>query len=156
VQVTAKGMPMRSRWTVLLAGTALTALLAGCAGTPSEPTRGTVDAPRTIEMTMTDQLRFDPDQITVKAGETVRFVVENPTTLEHDFTIGDEHAQAEHAAEMSHGHAMMHDDPNAILVPPGETGELVYTFGEPGELLIGCHVGGHYDAGMRATIVVEE
>jgi uncharacterized cupredoxin-like copper-binding protein len=147
---------MRSRWSALFVGAALTALLAGCAGTPSEPALGTVDAPRTIEIAMTDQLRFDPDQITVKAGETIRFVVENPTPLEHDFTIGDEHAQAEHAAEMMDDHGMMHDDPNAILVPPGETGELVYTFGEPGELLIGCHVGGHYDAGMVANIVVEE
>jgi uncharacterized cupredoxin-like copper-binding protein len=106
-------------------------------------------------MTMTDDLRFEPEQVTVQAGETIRFVVENPTALEHEFVIGDEHEQEEHAAEMM-GDGMMHDDPNAIAVPAGETRDLVYTFGEAGELLIGCHVDGHYEAGMRGTIVIGE
>lgn len=142
---------MRPRLTAFPVAAALIALLAGCAGT----TPGTSDAPRTIEVTMTDALRFDPERITVTAGETIRFVVENPTALEHEFVIGDEHEQAEHAAEMM-GDGMMHDEPNAVAVGTGQTEELVYTFDEPGELLIGCHVDRHYDAGMRGTIVVEE
>lgn len=142
---------MRPRWTAFPVAAALLALLAGCAGTAP----GTSAAPRTIEVTMTDALRFDPERITVTAGETIRFVVENPTALEHEFVIGDEHEQAEHAAEMM-GDGMMHDEPNAVAVGTGQTEELVYTFDEPGELLIGCHVDRHYDAGMRGTIVVEE
>ncbi|HEX7173009.1 MAG TPA: hypothetical protein VF365_10425 [Candidatus Limnocylindria bacterium] len=31
-----------------------------------------------------------------------------------------------------------------------------HTFDEPGELLIGCHVDGHYDAGMRGTFLAEK
>lgn len=142
---------MRPRWTAFPVAAALLALLAGCAGT----TPGTSDAPRTIEVAMTDALRFDPERITVTAGETIRFVVENPTALEHEFVIGDEHEQAEHAAEMM-GEGMMHDEPNAVSVGAGQIEELVYTFDEPGELLIGCHVDRHYDAGMRGAIVVEE
>jgi uncharacterized cupredoxin-like copper-binding protein len=142
---------MRPRLTTFPVAAALVVLLAGCAGT----TPGTSDAPRTIEVTMTDELRFDPEQITVSAGETIRFVVENPTTLEHEFVIGDEHEQEEHAAEMM-GDGMMHDESNAVAVGPGQTEELIYTFDEPGELLIGCHVDRHYEAGMRGTIVVEE
>lgn len=130
---------------------ALIAVLAGCSGTAP----GTSDAPRAIEVTMTDALRFDPERITVTAGETIRFVIENPTELEHEFVIGDEREQAEHAAGMMDDD-MMHGEANAIAVGPGETEELVYTFDGPAQLLIGCHVDRHYDAGMRGTIVVEE
>ena len=37
----------------------------------------------------------------------------------------------------------------------GETKTLVYTFNEVGELEYGCHVPGHYEAGMKGDIIVE-
>lgn len=49
---------------------------------------------------------------------------------------------------------MSHDDPNGIAVKPGETKELTFTFPESGEVLAGCHVAGHYDGGMKASITV--
>ena len=42
-----------------------------------------------------------------------------------------------------------------ILVAAGESKELSYTFAERGTTLAGCHVHGHYPAGMRAVITVE-
>jgi uncharacterized cupredoxin-like copper-binding protein len=145
---------MRLSYRVALAAAVIAALLAACAAEPQGSTPGTSEAPRTIEMTMNDQLRFVPDRTTVAVGETIRFVVTNSGVLEHEFVIGDEHEQEEHAAEMMDG-GMMHDEANAMSVPAGETRELVFTFHEPGELLIGCHVDGHYDAGMVARIIVE-
>ncbi|MGI8658973.1 MAG: cupredoxin domain-containing protein [Candidatus Limnocylindria bacterium] len=134
-------------------------LLAACAGGTTNP--GTEGAPRVIGVTMTDGLRFDPAELVVTAGETVRFEVTNPTSLEHDFVIGDETEQEHHGEEMMGGDAMiggdamMHDEENAVSLAPGETKELVYSFGDEGELLIGCHVDGHYAAGMMGTISVE-
>ena len=128
------------------------ALLAACGAGQGAP--GTSDAPRTIEIAMTDQLRFDPDRVTVADGETIRFVVTNPTAIDHEFVIGDEHEQAEHGDEMM-ANGMMHDEANAIAVAPGETEELVYTFTEAGDFLMGCHVDGHYEVGMVGHIVVE-
>lgn len=110
--------------------------------------------PRTIEVIMSDELRFDPDAIAVSAGETVRFVVTNSGQIVHEFYIGDEAAQAAHEEEMRAG-GMQHDDPSGISVEPGQTGELEFTFEEAGELLIGCHEPGHYDGGMMATVTVE-
>jgi uncharacterized cupredoxin-like copper-binding protein len=49
---------------------------------------------------------------------------------------------------------MAHDEPEGIGVDPGQTRELVYTFAEAGESIAGCHVVGHYAAGMKATIAV--
>jgi uncharacterized cupredoxin-like copper-binding protein len=50
------------------------------------------------------------------------------------------------------GHNM--EDGDALLLEPGDTGELTHTFDEAGEILIGCHLPGHYEAGMKSTITV--
>lgn len=48
----------------------------------------------------------------------------------------------------------MGDDADGIGLPAGATKTLTYTFGQPGTLLYGCHVSGHYQAGMKGTITV--
>ncbi|MGH2533434.1 MAG: heavy metal translocating P-type ATPase [Thermomicrobiales bacterium] len=113
---------------------------------------------RTITIEANDQFRFDPAEITVEEGETIAFVLTNTGQLPHELVIGDEEVQAEHEAEMADVHGMdeIGDNPYAVEVHAGDTATLVYTFDEPGTLLIGCHVPGHYDAGMRGTITVTE
>ena len=136
--------------------TALLFALAACAGptaTGSEPTSAPAGGERTIEVLATDALRFEPAAITVRAGERVRFVVRNTGTVDHEFYVGDEAAQEEHEQEMAGG-GMMHGDPNGVEVPAGEAAELEMTFDAPAELLIGCHVPGHWPA-MKATLTVE-
>ena len=117
------------------------------------------DADRTIEIEVGNELVFRPDSATVSNGETVTFRITNTGTLEHDFLLGDEEAQEEHEAEMMEmmesGEEMEHSDPNAVAVPAGETAELTWHFTEPGTVLFGCHVTGHYAAGMKGTITVE-
>jgi uncharacterized cupredoxin-like copper-binding protein len=128
----------------------------------SEIVAGTEAAPREIPIAMTDGLRFDPETIAVTAGETVRFVLDNPTAAPHDFTIGDADAQQHHAEEMAAGMTHGHDAvaegslPGAVSIAPGEMVEVLATFDELGarESLIGCHVPGHWEAGMRGSIVV--
>ncbi len=123
-------------------------------GEPAEA----ADADRVIEMTAHDDFSFDPDQITVTAGETITFRVTNVGNLVHDFTLGDEAAQDEHEeemAEMTENGEMAHDEPNVLSLPPGETHELTWHFTEPGTVLIGCHEIGPYAGGMMATITVE-
>jgi uncharacterized cupredoxin-like copper-binding protein len=106
-----------------------------------------------IEVALTDGLRIEPVTMTVPMGVAVTFVVTNAGVLEHEFYLGDEMAQADHDLEMAAG-GMAHDDPEGIAVDPGETRELTYTFSEAGETVAGCHVIGHYAAGMRAVITV--
>ena len=137
----------------LATAAALVLVLAACGGTDSSP--GTVDAPRNVAITMTDGLRFEPDRVRVEAGETIRFQVSNPTSIEHEMIIGDEHEQAHHGEEMMEG-ADMHDSPSAVFLAPGGSKELTMTFMDAGELLMGCHVDGHYGAGMVGVITVED
>jgi uncharacterized cupredoxin-like copper-binding protein len=114
---------------------------------------------RTFQVEASDTMRFIPGEITVQEGETIAFVVTNSGEAEHEFVIGDEEVQQEHEAEMAESGGEMedeHGDEAEVEVAPGETATLVYTFDEPGELLYGCHVPGHYAAGMVGTITVEE
>ena len=126
---------------------------------------------RTINVTLRDNV-FEPNEIAVKAGETIRFVIANKGELIHEFNIGTAEMHAAHQKEMTmmqdmgvldgnridygkmksmdmgHGKMMKHDDPNSALLEPGKTAELVWTFPKPGKLELACNVPGHYEAGM--------
>jgi uncharacterized cupredoxin-like copper-binding protein len=152
---------MKSRLLALLP--AIVMLVAACSSSgasPSasgaEPSAASAEAAATrIDVALTDELRMEPSSMTVPAGVPVTFVITNTGAIEHEFVLGDEEAQAEHEAEMAAG-GMRHDEPDAVAVAPGQSKELTYTFAEPGETLAGCHVAGHYDVGMKATITVTE
>lgn len=112
-------------------------------------------ADRVIEITASDDFRFDPASIEIATGETVTFRVTNTGAIPHDFTLGDEMTQQAHAEEMEEMAGMtMPDEPNAMVLAPGETRELTWHFTQPGSLMIGCHQTGHYAAGMIGHITV--
>jgi uncharacterized cupredoxin-like copper-binding protein len=117
---------------------------------------GSGSGTRTVAVRMFDDMRYDPAEFDVFAGDTVRFEVTNSGRVRHEFFVGDHAAHAAHAAEMREGgHAdEAHDNPAAVRVEPGETGVLEYTFPDTGQLLAGCHEPGHYEAGMVAPIIV--
>lgn len=151
-----------------VAAIAVGLLVAGCGGgkTSSTTTSGSLGSPadaakatRTVMIQATDALRFQPDQVQVKVGETITFAVTDTGKMPHDFVIGGDSAQSQHEKEMrdmSSGGSMtaMHDDANAIHLAPGETKQLTWTFDKAGTTLYGCHEAGHYAAGMKGTITV--
>jgi uncharacterized cupredoxin-like copper-binding protein len=109
---------------------------------------------RTIEVKMLDTMRFSPERIELRQGETVRFVVRNDGAQMHEFVIGTQQANDKHAAMMLKFPNMEHDEPYMAHVPPGKTGEIVWTFNRPGEFSFACLIAGHYQAGMVGTIKV--
>lgn len=141
-----------------------------------EPAKATAST-RTVQVKLIDNA-FEPETIRVKAGETVRFVITNTGQLLHEFNIGTAAMHAEHQKEMAMmaehgmitatgidqqrmkmdhsnmpgGHAMKHDDPNSVLVAPGEKKELVWKFTKATELEFACNVPGHYEAGMVGKV----
>ena len=117
---------------------------------------GAVDeADRTIEVRALDDLSFDPADVAVDAGETIRFVVTNEGDAPHELVIGDAAYQEEHEEAMEHAGGHSSVTGNAISLEPGEVSEIVWTFSEPGEVLYACHVEGHYEGGMVGTVTVE-
>jgi uncharacterized cupredoxin-like copper-binding protein len=53
--------------------------------------------------------------------------------------------------EMAHH---MRDEPNGLVVQPGETKSLTWRFAEGGPVQFACHIPGHYPAGMKGRIRV--
>ena len=109
---------------------------------------------RTIKVGMTDDMRFSPDRIQVRQGETIRFVVRNQGKVLHEMVLGTKAALDEHAALMVKFPGMEHDEPHMTHVKAGRTGEIVWNFNRPGEFHFACLIAGHYQAGMVGTISV--
>ncbi len=148
-------------------------------GKPGEAAK----ASRTVEIKLGDMF-FEPESLEVKAGETVRFVVKNEGSLLHEFNLGRAAMHAQHqkhmqqmmdsgamsSTDMDHsqmGHAgmspagmgpgdmmKMHHDGNSVLVEPGKTAELTWTFGSATELEFACNMPGHYQSGMVGKMKV--
>lgn len=109
---------------------------------------------RTISFSMTDAMRFDPSQIEVKQGETVKFVIQNGGSMLHEMVIGTPKDLDEHAALMQKFPNMEHDEPYMAHVGAGKSGEIIWTFNRPGSFDFACLIAGHYQAGMRGKITV--
>jgi uncharacterized cupredoxin-like copper-binding protein len=124
-----------------------------------EPGKATAKT-RTVQITLGDNY-YEPASLTVKAGETVRFVLKNTGQLLHEFNIGTAAMHAEHQEQM----AMMMD--HGMLTPtginqtmtnmdhanmPGKTKELVWKFSRTADLEFACNMPGHYQAGMVGKV----
>lgn len=109
---------------------------------------------RTIEVAMTDDMRFTPDRIQVRQGETIRFVVRNKGKMLHEMVLGTKASLDEHAAMMAKFPGMEHDEPHMTHVKPGARQEIVWNFNRPGEFHYACLIPGHYQAGMVGAISV--
>jgi len=109
---------------------------------------------RTVTLSMSDSMRFTPDKLSFKQGETVRFVIRNPGQLLHELVIGTKPELDAHAAMMVKFPGMEHDEPYMAHVPASKSGELVWTFNRAGEFDFACLIAGHYQAGMVGKISV--
>lgn len=109
---------------------------------------------RTIQIRMTDDMRFTPDRIQVRQGETIRFVVRNQGKMLHEMVLGTRAALDEHAALMVKFPGMEHDEPHMTHVKAGSRQEIVWNFNRAGEFHYACLIAGHYQAGMVGTIIV--
>ena len=110
---------------------------------------------RTIEVGMSDQMRFTPNVIKVKKGDVIKFVHSNDGKLLHEFVLGTPDSLDEHAVLMKKFPGMEHSEPYMAHVEPGKHGEIIWKFSEEGTFAFGCLIPGHYDAGMKGTVIVE-
>lgn len=144
----------RKRPTAIVGLLLVVGLTAGCSVAATKVPTTSAGPTSRIEVKLTDGLRIEPATLAVRPGATVTFVVTNTGRIEHEFQVGDAAAQEAHEREMAAKGTMVMDEPGVIGVKPGQTKELTYTFGAAGTVYAGCHVPGHYGAGMRATITV--
>ncbi len=139
------------------------------------PAGADVTPTRVIAVQLTDDMRFQNLPASIKNGETIRFDISNSGSIAHEFVIGDKRSQDMHAKMMQSDGKMMQSGemmmnhgggghgpgggpghpPAAVMVDAGKTATLSWTFATSlSEVIIACHVPGHAEAGMTATIPV--
>ncbi len=113
---------------------------------------------RTVQVDMLDNgtMRFSPAKLTIKQGETIRFNVRNRGVADHELMLGTVADLVEHAKLMQEFPEMEHEEPFAISLPPGKNGVIFWKFTKVGQFAYGCLKPGHYEAGMKGSIVVNK
>ena len=129
---------------------------------------------RTIEIKMFDNY-YEPNQIDIKKGETVKFVVKNMGELVHEFNIATKEMHIKHQPEMlkmvgmeillgdridmkkmkevaKTDKSMAHSHSNSVLLEPNKSEDLIWKFSKNAKLEVACNVPGHYQAGMIAKV----
>src|SRR6218665_1036803 len=109
---------------------------------------------RTVEIRMDDAMRFRPDRIEARLGETLRLRIHNGGQVLHELVIGTPAELDRHAALMLKVPGMEDEEAHMAHVPPGSSGEIVWLFNRAGEFDFACLIAGHYQAGMRGKIIV--
>ena len=131
---------------------------------------------RTIEIKMYDNY-FEPNEIIIKKGETIKFIVINYGELVHEFNIATKEMHIKHQPEMmkmvenqilladkidkkkmkemaKKDHSMAHSHSNSVLLEPNQSAELIWKFSSDKNLEAACNVPGHYEVGMVANIKI--
>ncbi len=133
------------------------------------------DVTKVVTVKMFDNY-YEPNEIVVKKGETVKFIVKNMGELVHELNIATKEMHIKHQPEMAKmveheilladkidknkmkeiskmDHSMAHKHANSVLLEPNDTGEIIWKFSTSTKLEIACNVPGHYEAGMIAKII---
>ena len=129
---------------------------------------------RVIEIKMYDNF-YEPNEIKIKKGETIKFKVYNLGEFVHEFNIATKKMHLKHQPEMmklveneilladkidkkkmkemaKKDHSMSHSHDNSVLLEPNENGEIIWKFNTAAKLEAACNIPGHYETGMIAKI----
>jgi uncharacterized cupredoxin-like copper-binding protein len=85
-----------------------------------------------------DAMQFEPNVITLRAGQPVEVTLQNDGSSDHDFALSDGVAQ-----------------PVKIVVKGGQSATATFTLEKPGTYSFTCSQFGHAGAGMQGTITAQ-
>lgn len=147
--------PARTALRVLSAAGIL--ILAACLSGQTPTPAASAGDPRVVTIELLD-FRLEPGVIDVLLGETVRIIAVNRSDLQHELFIGSSVEQdrhhALHAAALPEMQDKLDDGATGIYVSGRGTAQFTYRFDDEGEVLMGCHLVGHFEAGMVGVIRV--
>jgi uncharacterized cupredoxin-like copper-binding protein len=123
---------------LLLAAPIMLFIASACAPATAPTAAGAVLAPEQITVTGTDDFRFNPSTITVKAGQPLDVTFQNGGEILHDFTVQQGLAK-----------------PVVITEDGGKSGTATVTYAKPGTYKFFCSQPGHDQLGMHGTITVQ-
>lgn len=133
------------KWAIVGVGLMTLALAVAACGAGSagsgEPEGVTVN----VKMT---EFAFEMDKTEVPAGVPVTFNITNEGAVEHEVVLEVAGVNDEPLENPDGSEAEAED------IEPGGTAKLTYTFDEGGSFQLGCHIPGHYEAGMVKEFTV--
>jgi plastocyanin len=96
---------------------------------------------------------FEPDVVTVTAGQPVTFTLRNDDPIEHEWIVGPPvvHERHRNGTEAFHGTI-----PTEVTLPYLSTRVTTVTFEHAGEYQYVCHLPAHEAYGMVGTVRVVE
>ena len=124
-----------------------------CAGDDDD----TAAAARDVAIRATDSLRFDPSEVTARAGERVTFVISNTGTVDHEFVLGSATYLSDHAEAADEASGDAHaghgggTDGVMVEVAAGKTARVTFTMPDDAPTFA-CFVDRHDKAGMTGTV----
>ncbi len=111
---------------------------------------------RTIAIDMNDMMRFGPSELTIRQGETIRFVIRNRGKILHEMVLGTMEDFKAHGETMKQHPGMEHEDAYMTHVKPGKKETMLWQFTKLGEFHYACLIPGHFEAGMIGKITVKK
>jgi uncharacterized cupredoxin-like copper-binding protein len=132
---------------------------------------------RVINIKMYDNY-YEPNLITIKKGETIKFIITNLGEMVHEYNIGTKEMHIKHQPEMQKlidheiitfdkidkkkmkemskkDHSLAHSHSNSIMLEPKTQGEIIWKFSKDIELEMACNIPGHYESGMVGKIITK-
>ncbi len=132
---------------------------------------------RVIKVIMYDNY-YEPNSFQIKAGETIKFEVENAGELVHEFNIANKMMHIKHQPEMEKmveneilfadsidkvkmkkmakiDKSMGHSHSNSVLLEPKQKGDIIWKFDNAVNIEVACNVPGHYQTGMIAKVNIK-
>ena len=129
---------------------------------------------RVIKVIMYDNY-YEPNLFKIKAGETIKFEIENAGMLVHEFNIANKMMHMKHQPEMQKmaengillafsidkekmkkmakmDKSMGHSHSNSVLLEPKQKGDIIWKFDNAVNIEVACNVPGHYQVGMIAKV----
>jgi uncharacterized cupredoxin-like copper-binding protein len=113
---------------------------------------------RTMEIVMTDgpgTMAYTPDNIEVRKGEQVKFVLKNTGQVDHEFLLDSFNNNAKHKLEMAKTAEMELEEPNGARLKPNSSKEILWRFTKTGTFEFACLLPGHYETGMKGIVLVK-
>jgi uncharacterized cupredoxin-like copper-binding protein len=126
------------RHTLVLLAAPVVLFLASACAPAAAPAAGAALPPAQITVTGTDDFRFNPSTITVKAGQPLEVTFQNGGEILHDFTVQEGQTK-----------------PTVITEEGGKSGTATVTYAKAGTYKFLCSQPGHDQLGMHGTITVQ-
>ncbi|MAG36408.1 MAG: hypothetical protein CL878_09210 [Dehalococcoidia bacterium] len=131
----------RRRHLVGLSLSLLALVLVACGGSEaggSKSSGGAASGPKTVSMTMLDEMKFVPSTVNVERGQTVTLNLTNKGLIIHDLEVRGLDREVKAVVEAG-------KEATVTFTAPSEAGDYAYVCVQPG----------HEDAGMKGILRVK-